>query len=85
MILLHDYVLVKPITETKTNSGIILTAKAEERQMKGEVVEVGTDVEDDSLKEGSIVVFDKLNSSPSPEDLGEDYLLCQYDDIIAIL
>lgn len=80
--LLHDYILVTPITEEKTKSGIILTVQSQEKQLVGKVEKVGLDVE--NVEEGDTVVYDKLNSSPiTIED--KEYTICQYDDIIAVL
>lgn len=84
MILFRDYVVIEPLVETKTSSGIILTKEAESRQLKGRVVEIGVDVDID-IKEDDVVVFDKLNSSPCPEEIGSNYLLCMQEDIICKL
>lgn len=83
MTLLHDYVIIEPITQTKTASGLIIPVQATEKQLKGVVKYVGTDVEHEEIKEGAKVIFDKLNSSPAPENDG--MFMCQEQDVIAIL
>lgn len=83
--LFHDYVIVKVSTEEKTSSGLYIPIETQEtKQLKGEIIYIGKDVDDEDLKIGSIVLFDKLNSSPSPTN-EKDELICQYDDIIALL
>lgn len=84
MTLLHNYILVTPITEEKTKSGILLTIDAQEKQLYGIVKNIGKEVEDEDLKIGSKIIFDKLNStSITIEDV--EYTIIEYDDIIAIL
>ena len=41
MRLLHDYILIRPLTEEKTSSGIILTIEAQSKQLKGIIKHVG--------------------------------------------
>lgn len=84
-ILLHDYLVIKPLVEEVTKGGIILAAQVQDKQMKGEVVLVGKDVDDEDIKVGTIVLFDKMNSTAAPKELGEDNKLCQYEDLLAIL
>ena len=84
-ILLHDYLIIKPLVEEVTKGGIILAAQAQEKQMKGEVVLVGKDIDDEDIKVGAVVLFDKLNSTDAPKELGEENRLCQYEDILAII
>ena len=84
-ILLHDYLIVKPLVEEVTKSGIILATQVQEKQMKGEVILVGKDIEDEDIKVGTIVLFDKMNSTTAPKELGEENKLYQYEDILAIL
>lgn len=85
MILLKDYIVVKPLIEEKTSGGIILASAVTDKQMKGEIVLKGKDVEDEDIKVGAIVLFDKMNSTPAPEPFGEGLKLCQEEDILAIL
>lgn len=84
IILKHDYVLLNPITEEVSSGGIILTVDTQKRQLVGEVQEIGTDIEDEDLKIGSKVIYDRLNSSEI-EIKHKKYIICQYDDIIAIV
>lgn len=85
MELLHDYLVIQPLVEEVTKSGIILASQVQDKQMKGKVLNIGKDIEDDDLKIGSIVLFDKMNSTNAPKELGEDNKLCQYEDLLAIL
>ena len=82
---MHDYLIVKPLVEEVTKSGIILATQVQEKQMKGEVILVGKDIEDEDIKVGTIVLFDKMNSTTAPKELGEENKLCQYEDILAIM
>lgn len=82
--LLHDYVIITLKTEEKTKSGLLyVPTSQQEKQLKGVVKMIGKDIEDEDLKIGSTVIFDRLNSSPSPEGDEQD-VMCQYDDIIII-
>lgn len=82
--LMHDYILVVPVTEGKTKSGILLTLDAQEKQLVGTVKAIGKDIDDRDLEIGSSIVFDKLNSSKiTIQDV--EYTIIQYDDVIAIL
>jgi chaperonin GroES len=89
---LSDYVVVKPITEEMTKSGIIIPDTVEkERPERGEVLAVGEGklLENGqrasiSVKVGDKVMFKKY----SPDEIkieGEEYLVIKESDIIAIL
>lgn len=80
--LLHNYILVTPITEEKTKSGIILTVEAQEKQLVGKVEKVGIEVE--NVEDGDTVIYDRLNASPITIE-GAEYTICEEDDIIAVL
>jgi chaperonin GroES len=90
---IHSNVVLKPITEEKTTkSGIVLPDTAqEEKPETGEVVAVGEGAMSKngerlpmSVKVGDKVMFKKY----SPDEIkieGEEYLVIQESDIIAIL
>ena len=80
--LLHSYILVTPITEEKTKSGIILTVEAQSKQLVGKVEKVGIEVE--NVSDGDTVIYDRLNASPITIE-GKEYTICEEDDIICIL
>lgn len=80
MILLHEYLAVRPILEEKTESGLFIPVEAQEKTLLGEIVYVGKDVEDEDIYPGVTVLYDKLNSSPFVDDL----YLCEYSDLLAI-
>ena len=82
--LMHDYILVEPVTEEKTKSGILLTLDTQEKQLVGTVKAIGKDIDDRDLDIGSSIIFDKLNSSQiTIQDV--EYTIIQYDDVFAIL
>lgn len=83
-ILKHEYVLLKPITEEISSGGIILTVDTQKKQLLGEVQGIGTDIKDEDLRIGSQVVYDRLNSSEI-EIKHRKYIICEYNDIIAIV
>lgn len=90
---LSNHVIVKAAAqEETTKSGIVLPGSSEkDRPEKGEVIAVGTGKIDDngkliamSVKVGDQVVFKKY----SPDEIkidGEDYLILNESDIVAIL
>ncbi|PIR12887.1 co-chaperone GroES [Candidatus Falkowbacteria bacterium CG11_big_fil_rev_8_21_14_0_20_39_10] len=90
---LNDHVIVKPITEDEvTKSGIVLPDTVDkEKPEKGEVVAVGEGKLLDSgqraktsVKVGDKVMFKKY----SPDEIkvgGEEYLVIQESDILAII
>jgi chaperonin GroES len=87
------YILVKPQPEEeKTASGLIIqTSGKGERPQKGKIVALGTGKLDENgkiipfnVKIGDVVMFKKY----SPEEIeidGEEYLIMQESDILAIL
>ncbi|GIW58884.1 MAG: 10 kDa chaperonin [Candidatus Dojkabacteria bacterium] len=87
------YILVKPqAEEEKTASGLIIqTSGKGERPQRGEVIALGTGRLDENgkvipfnVKVGDMVMFKKY----SPEEVeidGEEYLIMQESDILAIL
>lgn len=82
--LMHDYILVSPVTEEKTKSGILLTIDAQSKQLVGTVKAIGKDIDDRDLQVGSSIIYDRLNSSQiTIQDV--EYTIIQYDDVIAIL
>jgi len=87
------HILVKPLVEdTKTASGIVLPDSAEkEKKQKGTIVALGTGKIDKdgkkvafSVKTGDNVIYKKY----SPEEIeieGEDYLIMEEEDILAVI
>jgi chaperonin GroES len=85
-------ILVKPLAEEiKTAAGIVLPdTVSKEKPQKGEVVALGTGRLDDSgkkvafnVKVGDVVIFKKYG----PDEIeveGEDYLIMEESDILAI-
>jgi len=83
--LFRDYIIVELKTETKTASGLLLSLQNQEQQLVGVIKLVGKDVVNkDDLIVGATVLFDKLNSSPSPTGDSNERLI-QEDDVIGLL
>jgi len=90
---LHSNVIIKPILEDEvTKSGIVLPDTVDkERPESGEVVAVGPgkilsngQKAEMNVKEGDKVMFKKY----SPDEIkidGEDYLVINEEDILAVL
>ena len=84
---LDDRVLVKPLEqeEEKTASGLYIPDTAKEKPKMGEVVEVGTDEDlKEVIKKGDKVIWAKY----SGEELkinGEEHLILQRSDILAVV
>ncbi len=84
---LADRVLLKEIkAETKTASGIILTAATQEKTQTATVVAVGPGTKDEAItvKVNDQVMYDKYAGAQVKID-GEDYLIVKNSDIIAII
>jgi chaperonin GroES len=86
------YILVKPEQEEeKTASGLIIQTEKNEKPQRGEIITLGTGKLDDNgkqipwnVKVGDTVIFKKY----SPEEMeinGEEYLLMQESDILAVV
>lgn len=85
-------ILVKPVTETTTTSGIVIPDSVDkEKPQKGEVVSLGTGFINDkgdkvpfNVKIGDTVFFKKY----SPDEIeidGEEFLIMAESDILAII
>ncbi len=89
LIPLEDHVIVKPIEETTTESGIVLPETAKDKPQKGEVIAVwkGKILDNGErapmdVEVGDIVYFTKY----SPDELevnGEKYLVIRHSSILA--
>jgi chaperonin GroES len=84
--------LVKPLeAEEKSAGGIILPEAAQERPREGKVVAVGTAglyVDEDeggksAVKKGDIVIYASFGGTELKIE-GEDYLIVDEDDILAV-
>jgi chaperonin GroES len=83
---LDERVLIKPQPEEeKTAAGLIIPDTAKEKKYQGEVIAVGTDKE---LKEivsaGDVVLYGRYAGDEITVD-GEDYVLLERKDILAIV
>ncbi|OGM00141.1 co-chaperone GroES [Candidatus Uhrbacteria bacterium RIFOXYC2_FULL_47_19] len=89
---LADRVLVKPLTETETKSGIVIPETIEkERPEKGEIISVGPGKLLDSgeraamsVKVGDKIVFKKYAPDEIKDD-GQEYLILDESDILAVI
>lgn len=72
--------------ETKTKSGIFIPDSAKEKPQRGEVVAVGKGTKDEAmeLKAGDIVLYGKY-AGTSIDINGEDYMIMQQSDVLAII
>lgn len=91
LIPLGDKVVLKQVeAEETTASGIILSAKTQEKPQEGIVVAVGPGGMVDGkevvmqVKEGDKVIYQKYSTTEVKVD-GEEYLMVKQNDILAIV
>lgn len=91
LIPLGDKVVLKQVeAEETTASGIILSAKTQEKPLEGIVVAVGPGGMVDGkevvmqVKEGDKVIYQKYSTTEVKVD-GEEYLMVKQNDILAIV
>ena len=83
-------VLIKPLTEKGTKSGILLPASAKEKPQEGKVIAVGEGKwENDkrvplSVKAGDKVLFKQYGGEEIKVD-GEELKILEEEDILAII
>lgn len=76
------YLKVNP-AEEKTSSGLLIPATAQEKTNQGEIVAIG-DADTIKVKVGQKVIYDKYAGTQLKVN-GDDYLLINYSDILAII
>lgn len=83
---LGENVLIQPMKpEKKTATGIYLPENAtEERRQEGRVMALGTS-KDIAVKKGERVIFKRYGSSEEIEVAGEQFILVNYKDILAVV
>ena len=87
---LADNILIQPLAEKKTPSGIVIPETAKEKPQEGKVVAVGPGrVEDGKLikpevKKGDKVIYKKWGGSEVKVE-GKELLIVKAEDILAIL
>ena len=91
LIPLGDKVVLKQVeAEETTASGIILSAKTQEKPLEGIVIAVGPGGMGDGkevtmqVKEGDKVIYQKYSTTEVKVD-GEEYLMVKQNDILAIV
>lgn len=90
----NGQVLIKPLKQRKTKSGIILPEIAQERAQIGEVIKASEIFTKDAkiinlaynFPKGTKVIYRKWGQNPIKDpETKEDYLLIPWTDILAIL
>ena len=87
---LSDNILIQPLAEKKTPSGIVIPETAKEKPQEGKVVAVGPGrIEDGELikpqvKKGDKVIYKKWGGNELKIG-GKEYLIVKSEDILAIL
>jgi chaperonin GroES len=81
---IDDRLLIKAVEpESKTSGGIIIPDTAKEKPIIGEVIEIGTDEELQTLfKVGDKVIFAKYGGEEITID-GKDFRIIQRSDVLA--
>jgi chaperonin GroES len=90
---LHDRVLVRRKEEEETSAGgIVLPTTAKEKPNQGEVIAVGAgkvldngDVREVGVKVGETVIFGKYAASNTVEQDGEELIIINGSDIMAVI
>lgn len=77
-------IIQKAEVEEKTASGIVLTGHAKEHPQVAIVVAIGKDVDSEELSVGDKVVFKKFAGSDVKVD-GEEYTICEMEDLLAVI
>ncbi|KRN88427.1 co-chaperone GroES [Ligilactobacillus ceti] len=70
--------------QEQTVGSLVLAGPTEEQPTKGTVVAISADIKADVLKENDVVVFDKFAGS-TVQYQGQDYLILQLKDILAVV
>ena len=88
---LNDRIVVKPnAAEEKTQGGIYLPTKTDEKVLQGKVMSVGDGKitsngrQEMTVKVGEQVVFNQY-SATEVEYAGENYMVLREDDIVAVI
>ena len=87
---LLDNILIQPLAEKKTPSGIVIPETAKEKPQEGRVVAVGPGrVEDGELikpevKKGDKVIYKKWGGNEVKSE-GKEYLIVKFEDILAVI
>jgi len=69
--------------EEKRASGLIIPGNAEEKKVRyGRAIAVGSSVEE--VRRDEKIIFDR-NSGRNIEDAGEDYILLEADEVLAVV
>jgi chaperonin GroES len=84
-------VVIQPVAEEKTPSGIIIPDSAKEKPQEGKIVAIGTGKTDDQgkkvpfeVKTGDRVLYSKYGGTEITVE-GEKYLIMSEDDILGVI
>ncbi len=87
---LSDNILIQPLAEKKTPSGIVIPETAKEKPQEGKVVAVGPGRYEDGelikpeVKKGDKVIYKKWGGNEIKIE-GKEYLIVKSEDILAVL
>lgn len=83
---LHNFVVVKPQIQTKTESGLLISETVNDFKQEGEVVAVGPGKKDEpmTVAVGDHVFFNKYSDATIKQD-GEEYVIVAEDQIFLII
>lgn len=83
---LMDRVIIEPIIEEKTPSGIIIPSTAQEKSQKGIVISIGNGKKDEpiTVKVNDLVFYEKYSGSELTID-DKNYIILHEKNIMAIL
>lgn len=87
---LSDNILIQPLAEKKTPSGIVIPETAKEKPQEGKVVAVGPGRYEDGelikpeVKKGDKVIYKKWGGNEVKVD-NKEYLIVKAEDILAVL
>ena len=87
---LGDNILIQPLAEKKTPSGIVIPDTAKEKPQEGKVVAVGPGRYEDGklvkpeVKKGYKVIYKKWGGNEIKLD-GREYLVVKSEDILAVI
>ena len=87
---LADNILIQPLAEKKTPSGIVIPDTAKEKPQEGKVVAVGPGRYEDGklvkpeVKKGDKVMYKKWGGNEIKIE-GKEYLIVKFEDILAVI
>ena len=71
--------------EEKTAGGLVLPSSAKEKQQIGEILAIGNGVDSDEGVNIGDTVFFKAYSGTEVTDMGQEYLIIDLENVLAVL